>query len=190
MTLLTTPIFDLRSFDSAYDSDSVASEKNRTLFECQCIWRESTNWGHYFTSPAGDGREGPPFYVDIRATRRSSRLQCKGSTLFLNYFKTLSIGPAPGIEPRPPALQSSTLPTEPTLPRENRREKAFHCKNGNSSLNASFQFMYRIIIVTDLSQYLHTRREKLQSWLILHHIVIHCSTKLIKQRSTNVADNF
>ena len=26
-------------------------------------------------------------------------MQDKGSTLFLSYFKTLSIGPAPGIEP-------------------------------------------------------------------------------------------
>lgn len=31
---------------------------------------------------------GPPFYVVIRATRRSSRLQCKGSEPW----------PAPGIE--------------------------------------------------------------------------------------------
>ena len=50
---------------------------------------------------------GPPFYVVIRATRRSSHLQGKGST----YFKTLSIVPAQS-NPRPPALQSSALPTE------------------------------------------------------------------------------
>ena len=37
--------------------------------------------------------------VVIRATRRSSHLQCKRSTSFLSYFKTLSIGPVPGIEP-------------------------------------------------------------------------------------------
>ena len=36
-----------------------------------------------------------PFYVLIRDTRRSSRLQCKGSTF---VSKTLSIGPTPGIE--------------------------------------------------------------------------------------------
>ena len=42
---------------------------------------------------------GPPFYVVIRATRRSSRLQCKGGT-FISQF------------PRPSAQQSSTLPTE------------------------------------------------------------------------------
>ena len=29
----------------------------------------------------------------------SSRLQCKGTSLFLSYFKTPSVGPAPGIEP-------------------------------------------------------------------------------------------
>ena len=37
--------------------------------------------------------------VVITATRRSSHLQCKRSTSFLSYFKTLSIGPVPGIEP-------------------------------------------------------------------------------------------
>ena len=36
-----------------------------------------------------------PFYVVIRDTRRSSRLQCKGSTFI---SKTLSIGPTLGIE--------------------------------------------------------------------------------------------
>ena len=35
------------------------------------------------------------FYMGIRATRRSGRLQGKGSA----YFKTLSIGPVPEIEP-------------------------------------------------------------------------------------------
>ena len=37
---------------------------------------------------------GPPFYVVIRATRMSSRLQGKGIEVpsFLSYFKTLSIG--------------------------------------------------------------------------------------------------
>ena len=36
---------------------------------------------------------GQPFYVVIRALRRSSQ------TSFLSYFKTLSIGPASWIEP-------------------------------------------------------------------------------------------
>ena len=36
----------------------------------------------------------------------------------LSYLKTLSIGPTPGIETQPPALQpSSALPTELILPR-------------------------------------------------------------------------
>ena len=42
---------------------------------------------------------GPPFYVVIRATQRSILLQGKGSTFISQLFKTLSIGPAPGIEP-------------------------------------------------------------------------------------------
>ena len=42
-------------------------------------------------------KTGPPFYVVIRATRRSSCLQSKTSTLILSYFKNLSIGPVPRI---------------------------------------------------------------------------------------------
>ena len=44
---------------------------------------------------------GPPFYVVIRATRRSRRLACSAKEVpsFLSHFKTLSNGPAPGIEP-------------------------------------------------------------------------------------------
>ena len=45
---------------------------------------------------------GPPFYVVIRATRGCSHLQGKGSTLVPSRVSNL----------RPPALQSSALPTE------------------------------------------------------------------------------
>ena len=47
-------------------------------------------------SPTGDRPailHGHPSYM------RSSLLQGKGSTLFLSYFKTQSIGPASGIKP-------------------------------------------------------------------------------------------
>ena len=44
--------------------------------------------------------DGRTFYVVIRAARRSSRsCSAKGIRSFLSYFKTLSTGPAPGIEP-------------------------------------------------------------------------------------------
>ena len=50
-----------------------------------------------------------PFFVVIRATRRSSRLQYRGVPSFLSYFKTLSTGPALGSNPRLPALQLSII---------------------------------------------------------------------------------
>ena len=57
---------------------------------------------------------GPPFYEVIRAKRRYSRKEVPS---FLSYFKTPSLGPAPTIDPpRPPALQSSGLPTELIVP--------------------------------------------------------------------------
>ena len=40
----------------------------------------------------------PLSYMVIRAMGRASSLQCKGVPSFLRYFKTLSIGPAPGNE--------------------------------------------------------------------------------------------
>ena len=76
----------------------VRQKKKSTLFGCQCIKYESTNWGHYFLRLLLE--TGSPFYVVIRATRSSTRLQGKGITFISQlFFKTLSIGPAPGIEP-------------------------------------------------------------------------------------------
>ena len=58
--------------------------KKGTLFECQCILHESANWRHYILRLLIE--TGPPFYVVIRATRRSSRLQGKGSTFISQLF--------------------------------------------------------------------------------------------------------
>ena len=72
----------------------------------------------FFTSPTGDKTA---ILSVIRATPRSSRLQCKGSTFISSYFKTLSNGPAPGIKPatfRSAVKRSTGVPTELILPRE------------------------------------------------------------------------
>ena len=42
---------------------------------------------------------GPPFYLVIRATRSLTACSTKEVPSFYSYFKTLSIGPAPDIEP-------------------------------------------------------------------------------------------
>ena len=61
---------------------------------------------------------GPPLYMVIRATQRS-RLTCtaKGVTSFVSYFKTLSNGPALGIEPTTSrsAVKRSTDWTNPAV---------------------------------------------------------------------------
>ena len=59
-------------------------------------------------SPTGDR----PAILRLRPSHaRSSLLQGKGRTLFLSYFKTQSIGPAPGIKPATsrPAFKRSIL---------------------------------------------------------------------------------
>ena len=80
-------------------------EKNRLFSslgkKCTFIWvslyTESTNWGQYFLGLHLE--TGTPFNV-IWAMQKSTRLHCNGSIpSFLSYFKTLSIGPVPGIEP-------------------------------------------------------------------------------------------
>lgn len=85
------------------------------LFERQCIWHESANWGHYFSSPNGDGTailRGHPSHAKV-----SPLAVAKEVPSFLSHFKTLSNGPAGESNPRPPALQSNALPTELILPR-------------------------------------------------------------------------
>ena len=68
-----------------------------------------------FTSPIADGTAILRGHTSHG--RRSRHLQGKAVPSFLSYFKTLSIGPAPGIEPATdPALQSSALPPELILP--------------------------------------------------------------------------
>ena len=58
------------------------------------IQHESTNSGTQFKRLLLETE--PPFYVGIRATRRSGHLQGqKAVPSFLRYFKTLSISPAP-----------------------------------------------------------------------------------------------
>ena len=46
--------------------------------------RAHTNCGHYLSVQL---ETGPPFYVVIRATRRSSRVQYKGSTFISQLFQ-------------------------------------------------------------------------------------------------------
>ena len=65
------------------------------LFECQCIEHESANWGHYILRLLIE--TGPPFYVVSR--EGLAGCSAKEGPSFLSHFKTLSVGPAPGIEP-------------------------------------------------------------------------------------------
>ena len=54
-----------------------------------CIYHESANWGRYINVSYWR----PPFYEGLAICR------AKAVPSFLSSFKTLSIGPTPGIEP-------------------------------------------------------------------------------------------
>ena len=68
-----------------------------------------------FTSPSGDGT------ACTCSFEQQARAVCKAKAvpLFLLYFKVQSTRPSP----RPPALQSSALPTELILPRLNKPKR-------------------------------------------------------------------
>ena len=73
------------------------------------------------TSPANqcreDARDGAYALSSLsEKTRTSNHLQMslQRQHILLSYFKTLSVGPVWGSNPRPPARQSGTLPTELT----------------------------------------------------------------------------
>ena len=61
---------------------------------------------------------GPPFYMVIRAMRRSSLLQCKESTFISHLFQDPDYWSGPGNRTHNLPLSSQhALPTELTLPR-------------------------------------------------------------------------
>ena len=65
----------------------------------------------------------------------------KGIPSFLSYFKALSIGPAPGIEPvTAPAPRSSALPSELILPRWNIIEPSKNELNGFAETYSTQRF--------------------------------------------------
>ena len=78
-----------------------------------------------FTSPTGDGT------AILRAWSSEPReglaaRWAKEVPSFLSYFKTLSIGPASGIEPATSRSAVSALPTELILPRLNQSALITH----------------------------------------------------------------
>ena len=60
-------------------------------------FHESTNWGHYFY--VSKLRRDHHFTWSSEPREGLTACTAKGVYSFLSYFKTLSIGPAPGIEP-------------------------------------------------------------------------------------------
>ena len=67
------------------------------LFECQCIKHESANWGHYFY--VSQWRRDRHFTWSSEPSEGLTACSAKEVPSFLSHFKTLSNGPAPGIEP-------------------------------------------------------------------------------------------
>ena len=70
---------------SATDKNINCSVFEKVDFQCQCLKHESINGDTIFTSRVLL-KKRPPFSVVTRATRRTSRLQGKGSTFNSQLF--------------------------------------------------------------------------------------------------------
>ena len=73
------------------------SVKKSSLFEFECILYESTNWGYYFY--VSHRRLDRHFTCSSESREGLAICQAKAVPSFFSCFKTLSIGPAQGIEP-------------------------------------------------------------------------------------------
>ena len=71
---------------------------------------ESTNWGHYFY--VSFGRRDRHFKWSSEPREGQAICRAKAIPSFFSHFKTLSVGPATGIEPAISALRSNALPTQ------------------------------------------------------------------------------
>ena len=67
------------------------------VFECQRILHERVNWGHYFY--VSYWRRDGHFTWSSEPRKGLAACSAKEVPSFLSHFKTLSNGPAPGIEP-------------------------------------------------------------------------------------------
>ena len=77
---------------------------------------ESANWGHYIN--VSYWRRDRHFTWSSEPREGPAACRAKEVPSFLSYFKTLSIGPASGIEPATSRSAVSALPTELILPRQ------------------------------------------------------------------------
>ena len=83
----------------------------------------------------------------IRKSIRS-QISLQRQHFLLSYLKTLSVGPTGARSPRPPAQQTSALPTEPTRRRTSTGSEAFSflmCLDNNKFVLQSFLSLVKTI---------------------------------------------
>ena len=81
---------------------------------CEKCVGSLTSPANQYREDAGDGTYGLSSLSEKTRTSNRLRMSLQRQHILLSYFKTLSVGPVWGSNPRPPARQSSALPTELT----------------------------------------------------------------------------
>ena len=87
-------------------SATIFNKTESTLFECECIWLESTNWGLYFNVPFWRR------YCHFTWSSDPREDKAKGVPSFLSYSRPWVLVRPRELNPRPPAQQSRALPIE------------------------------------------------------------------------------
>ena len=81
---------------------------------CEKCVGSLTSPANQYREDAGDGTYGLSSLSEKTRTSNRLRMSLQRQHILLSYFKTLSVGPVWGSNPRPPARQSGALPTELT----------------------------------------------------------------------------
>ena len=110
-----------------------------------------TSPANQYTEDAGDGAYGLSFLSKKTRTSNHLRMSLQRQHILLSYFKTLSVSPVWGSNPRPPAQQSGSLPIELTRRRFLSFYLFFFISSSKISRNraaAIFENKYFNVIIT------------------------------------------
>ena len=81
---------------------------------CEKCVGSLTSPANLYREDAGDGAYGLSSLSEKTRTSNHLQMSLQRRHILLSYFKTLSVGPVWGSNPRPPARQSGALPNELT----------------------------------------------------------------------------
>ena len=97
---------------STTDKDQTTTPGTLCPTPCEKCVGSLTSPASQYREDTGDGAYGLSSLSEKTRTSNHLQMSLQRQHILLSYFKTLSVGPVWGLNPRPPAWQSGALPTE------------------------------------------------------------------------------